>query len=407
MLTEVAIRALKATGKRQRLTDGNGLHLTVTADGKKYWCWRYSLDKKVRELALGAYPAVSLRQARQKAVEARAMLNEGKDPAAERKSLKEAGERRRQAGEVTFEKVAKEWFAMKSGTFSEKTRMQTEARMNKHVLPLLGDRPFAEVGPQEIVTALKPLEDAGKGEMTRRVLSIVRRICQYGLVMRRAEVDATLGLDSILKPKPQVKHRAGIVEPAELGALLRAIDSYGGEVSTRYALKLLPYLFLRSSELRGARWEEIDLERGMWVIPAARMKMNEEHEVPLARQVVALFRELQSFTGKGGLCFPSTMSRTRCITDVCLLNALRRLGYARDEVTVHGFRTTASTLLNEQGYRPDAIERQLAHKDRNAVRDAYNRSRLLQERVKMMQEWADYLDRLKNINKNEDVNSND
>ncbi len=396
MLTEVAIKALKPTGKRQRLSDAGGLHLTVTAGGRKYWCLRYRFDGRQKELALGAYPAVSLKLARQKAVEARAMLNAGKDPAAERKSPKEAGERRRQAGATTFEKVAKEWFATKSGAFSEKTRMQTEARMNKHVLSLLGTRPFAEVGPQEIAVVLKPLEDAGKGEMTRRVLSIVRRICQYGVVMRYAEVDATLGLDSILKPKPQTKHRAGIVDPVELGALLRAIDGYTGEVSTRYALKILPYVFVRSSELRGALWDEFDLAGAMWVIPASRMKMREAHEVPLARQVVALFRELQEFTGKRGLCFPSTMSRTRCITDVCLLNALRRLGYSRNDMTIHGFRTTASTLLNEYGFRSDIIEIQLAHKDKNAVREAYNRSRLINERVTMMNQWANFLDNIKN-----------
>lgn len=251
-----------------------------------------------------------------------------------------------------------------------------------------------EAGGLDFLAVLGKVERQGHLETARRLAQICGQVTRYARLAGMIVADPASHLTEALTTKP-VRHHAAITEPREIGALLRAIDDYPGDVSVSFALKIMPYVFVRSSELRRASWTEIDLDRAEWLIPAERMKMRRPHLVPLARQVVGMFRALHAITGNRELVFPGTASVTRCISDVGLLNALRRLGYGRDEMTVHGFRSTASTRLNEMGYRPDVIEAQLAHAEKNSVRDAYNRAQYVEERRRMMQEWADYLDSLR------------
>jgi len=231
-------------------------------------------------------------------------------------------------------------------------------------------------------------------ETAHRLAQLAGQVCRYARLVGYAKYDVASGLVEALPPV-QTEHYPAIIDPKEIGALLRAIDDYPGDVSTRYALRIMPYVFVRSGELRAATWKEFDLAGAEWVIPARRMKMKRPHNVPLARQVLALLAELREYSGGWDLLFPSPFSATRCISDMALLNALRRMGYGKEQMCVHGFRTTASTILNEQGYRPDVIEAQLSHGEKNAIRGAYNRAEYMPERRSMMQEWADYLDGLR------------
>ena len=253
---------------------------------------------------------------------------------------------------------------------------------------------MASLTMADLVAMLQQIESTGHAEMARRVGQIVGQICRYARLLGDIPYDISTGMTEALEAKPPVKHRATITEPERVARLLLDIDEYSGNIVTRYALRIMPYVFVRSQELRLARWSEINFEKHLRVIPKEHMKMKKQHVVPLASQVERLFHT-RSRVGSHELIFPSTHSKTRAITDVCLLNALRRMGYGRDEMCIHGFRAMASTLLNEQGYRPDVIEAQLAHTDKNQVRAAYNHAQYLPERIRMMQKWADYLDSLK------------
>jgi integrase len=271
----------------------------------------------------------------------------------------------------------------------------------------IGNKPVSRLEPGDIMSAVRPVEAAGHNETAHKMVQTAGQICRYARRMGYAKFNPADGLVEDLRPV-ETKHYATIIDPEGIGHLLRSIDEYSGSISVSYALKLLPYLFLRSMELRGARWTEIDLENAVWTVPAWRreskkdgggMKRRREHIVPLSRQVVALYNELKMFTGKGPLCFPSPQSSTVCISDMSLLNGLRRMGFSKEEMTIHGFRAMFSTLINEKklelGIDPDIIESQLAHAPNDKVRDAYNHAQYLDQRRRMLQTWADYLDELR------------
>ena len=385
-LTDTAIRGAKPLEKAYKLADGGGLYLEVAPSGGKWWRIKYRFAGKEKRLSLGVYPTVGLREARARLEVMKETLRQGIDPGEQRKAQK--------AEAVVFEMVAREWHQKKMAGWTPKHAQQIIRRLENLAFPDLGNRPIAELGAPDFLAVLHKIEQQGHLETARRLAQICGQVTRYARLSGIVDTDAASHLSEALSAKP-VRHHASITDPQEIGALLRAIDDYPGDVSISFALKILPYVFVRSSELRGATWAEIDLDSAEWLIPAERMKMRRPHFVPLARQVVALLRALHNLTGNRELVFPGTASASRCISDMGLLNALRRMGYGRDEMTVHGFRSMASTRLNEMGYRPDVIEAQLAHAEKNSIRNAYNRAQYLPERRTMMQEWADYLDSLR------------
>ena len=385
----------KPGDKPYKLSTGRGFYLLVMPTGGKLWRYDYRLDGKRKTAALGSFPDVSLKEATEKVAAYRRLIHAGKDPIAEKKRVKVQKEQQAAEQARSFEAVAREWFEKRAEDKSDRYRKQLWNRLENQLFPALGDRPFSELEAQDFLDALRPVEERGAVDMAHRLAQLVNQVGKYAKVAGYVKHNEAADIREALKTRGERKHRAAIISPPEIGNLLRAIETYPGDLSIRYALKILPYVFVRSGELRCAEWGELDFDKAVWVIPARRMKMKKPHIVPLARQVMKLFEELRQWTGNGPLIFPSPFSASKPITDVGLLNALRRLGYGRDEMSIHGFRGVASTLLNEQGYRPDVIEAQLAHGERNAVRAAYNHAQYLPERTAMMQEWAAWLDRLR------------
>lgn len=392
-LTDTQIRTFKPTGKIVKLYDGGGLLLRITARGKKCWQFKYTRNGKQNTIGrIGSYPEVSLKEAREKALILRKKIIDGIDPAQENKE-------RRLMAEVaarTFEVVAREWHEKYARTWTEGHARDNMNRLERFLFPALGSLPVAEIRPQDVLEPLRRLEEAGILETAHRVCGLASMVFRYSVASGYIESDPCRDLRGALTPRVK-RHHATIIDPKAVGSLLRAIDEYRGAFVVQCALKLLPLVFVRSGELRGARWTEVDLAAKEWRIPAERMKMKEAHVVPLSRQAVALLEHVKLVTGYSDLVFPSPQDSGRGLSDVTLTAALRRLGYAPGEMTIHGFRATASTLLNELGFHPDLIELQLAHKERNKVRASYNHAVRLSERVDMMQRWADYLDELKRI----------
>jgi integrase len=396
-LTDVQVRNAKPGPKRRRLWDGHGLYLEIPPSGSKRWRFKYRFPKGGKEklLSLGIYPAVSLKQAREKREEAKELLATGIDPSAHRQALKQAAARTyAERAANSFEVVAREWFARYSGSWVESHASRILRRFERDLFPWIGSRPVAEITPPELLASLRRIEDRGAVETAHRAKSDCGQVFRYAIATGRAERDPSQDLRGALPPAIP-SHHPSITDPAALGALLRAIDGYDGYLVTKCALRLAPLLFVRPGELRHAFWAEIHLAAGEWRIPAAKMKAREMHLVPLARQALGILSELHPLTGSGPYVFPSVRSSSRPMSENTVNGALRRLGYGKDEMTGHGFRSIASTLLNEQGWHRDAIERQLAHAERNGVRAAYNYAEHLPERRKMMQAWADYLDQLK------------
>lgn len=393
-LSDTSIRNIKPTAKVQKLSDGGGLFLFVSPTGGKLWRMAYRFDGKQKTLSFGAYPAVSLKDARSRRDAAKVLLAADIDPAEEKKREKASAEAVAREQASTFENVAREWFEKKTAHLTDEYRKQILSRIEKQIFPHIGGKLFAQLEPADILSAVSHAEKRGAIETAHKLVNLAGQVCRYARLVGYAKYDVAAGLTEAL-PSVQTKHLAAITDPVKIGHLLRDIDGYQGEISIIYAMRILPYVFVRSSELRGAAWEEINLGVAEWIIPAGRMKMRKPHIVPLARQVVELLTSLREHSGDGKLVFPSPFSATRCISDMGLLNALRRMGYAKGEMTIHGFRGMASTLLNEQGYRADVIEAQLAHGERNAIRAAYNHASYMEERRTMMQEWADYLDNLR------------
>lgn len=385
-LTVVAIKAAKV-GKH---FDGGGLYLHVTEKGR-YWRMKYRHAGKEKLLAFGVFPEVSLIEARRLRDEARAQLRAGNDPGALKRERKGSS---REAAANTFGVIAKEWLKKQTASMAPTTLEKARWTFDHLVLPWIGSRPITAIDAPEILRLLRRIEERGAHETAHRTKQRCGQIFRYAIVTGRATHDPTVDLRGALAPVIS-KSRAAITDPTKIGELLRAIDGYSGSLVTRTALKLAPLLFVRPGELRQAEWSEIDLDEALWRIPAGKMKMREEHLVPLPHQAVAILQELQPLTCRSHYVFPGERSASRPMSENTVNAALRRLGFDRDTMTGHGFRAMASTRLNEMGWSPDVIERQLAHAERNKVRAAYNRAQYLAERTKMVQAWADYLDALR------------
>lgn len=391
-LTDALIRAAKGGEKPVKLSDGGGLHLLVTTKGARLWRMAYRYAGKQKTLAFGSYPAVSLADARRRRDDAKRTLGAGADPSVRARLDKLA---KRVAAANTFGAIADEYLAKleregrAEATIGKITWLLTFAR------PSLGTRPIAEISSAEVLPVLQKVENRGHHETARRLRIAIGSVFRHAIVTARAQNDPTTALRGALTT-PTVTSRAAILDPQAFGSLLRAIGGFGGQPTTRAALKLMALLFPRPGELRAAAWCEFDFEQGVWTIPAERTKMRRVHFVPLPRQSIAILKDLQELTGSGVLAFPSVRTAKQPISENTLNAALRRLGYSKGEHTSHGFRASASTLLNESGkWNADAIERQLAHVEGNNVRRAYARGAHWDERVRMMQWWADYLDTLK------------
>jgi integrase len=396
-LTNTLVRSAKPKDKTFKLFDSGGLYLEVNPTGGKWWRWKYRFGNKEKRLSFGVYPDVSLKAARERRDAARKQLASGIDPGEARKAEKTA-----QAGAESFEAIAREWHAKFSVGWESKHSERTLRRIERNVFPWLGKRPISEIKAPELLAVLRRIESRGALETTHRVMQNCSQVFRYAVATGRAERDPTGDLRGALPPNKE-KHHASIIEPKGVAELLRAIDAYQGYFVTKCALRLAPLVFVRPGELRRAQWREIDLDKCEWRIPAARMKMREQHIVPLSRQAVEILRELEPLTNRQfpsrpngpRYVFPSARTYERSMSENAILAALRRMGYVNGEMTGHGFRSTASTLLHEQGWNHQVIERQLAHAERNAVSAAYNFAEHLPERRKMMQAWADYLDGLK------------
>lgn len=392
-LTDIAIRTTKPKRKAFKLSDGGGLYLLIQPRGARLWRLAYRFSGKQKVLAFGIYPAVTLAEARAKRDAAKKHLNDDLDPSVQRKLEK-------QARGISFKLVATELLdKMRREGRATTTLAKTEWLLD-FAFPVIGDRPVAKVSATELLAVLRKIENRGKYETARRLRSTCGMVFRYAIATGRAERDPSIDLRGALTA-PKVRHRAAILEPTAIGALLRAIDGFDGQSTTRAALRLAPMVFVRPGELRQAEWKEFDLEKAEWIISEEKMKMRRPHRVPLSRQAVAILKDLKAITGEGHWLFPSVRSVMRPISENTLNAALRRLGYGSNEMTAHGFRAMAATRLNEMGrWNPDAIERQLAHQEVNAVRRAYTHgAEYWSERVSMMQAWTEYLDELREAGK--------
>ncbi len=389
-LTATRVKAAKASDKPQKLTDGGGLFLLVQINGAKYWRLAYRFTGKQKTLAIGVYPEISLSEARERREAARKILANGADPS----DIKRVQKATKIAlTENSFESVAREWFSKHAPNWKENHSSKIIRRLEVDIFPWLGSQLTDTITAPELLKVIRRIENRGALETAHRVLANCGQIFKYAIATGRAQRDSAADLRGALPPT-KVKHHASITDPKSIGELLRDIKNYKGTFVTKCALSLAPLVFLRPGELRKAEWTEIDLDKSEWRIPAARMKMNVLHIIPLSTQAVAILREIQPLTGGGKYVFTGARTDTRPMSENTVLAALRRMGYTTDEMTGHGFRSMASTLLNEQGFNPDAIERQLAHVERNSVRAAYNYAEYLSERRAMIQAWANYLDGL-------------
>jgi integrase len=391
MLSNLLINKTKHGCKTVRLSDGRGLYLELSPTGGKWWRFKYRIAGKEKRISLGVYPDVGLAEARDKREQARKLVAAGVDPVEHRKA---AQTELVELTENTFEAIAREWFGLFSVKWVPGHADKIIRRLELNVFPWIGTRPVKSITAPELLAVLRRVESRGANETAHRALQVCGRVFRFAVATGRAERDPSRDLGGALAPTKE-KHLATITDPQEVGALLRAIDAYEGAWITRCALRLAPLVFVRPGELRQAQWAEFDFEKSEWRIPATRMKMRVQHIVPLSTQAIAILRDLQPLTGRFPFAFPSVRSRFRAMSENTITAALRRMGYSGQDMTGHGFRSMASTLLNEQGWNGDAIERQLAHGERDAVRAAYNYAEHLPERRRMMQAWADYLDQLK------------
>lgn len=384
-LTDTTCRTAKPAAKPRKLSDGDGMYLEVMPNGSKYWRLKYRFAGKEKRLALGVYPETSLADARAHRVQARKILALGNDPSEVKKEVKRTTLLNT---ENTFEAVAREWYAQNVHTWSERHGEAVLTRLEADIFPKLGSRAIKEINSPEMLSTLRLIEKRGALDLAQTVAQYCRRIYAYAIATGRAERNPVTDLRGALKT-PVRKHHA-YLKADELPEYLGKLEAYDGHPITKLALRFLMLTFVRTQELRGAEWTEIDLEKAEWRIPASRMKMKDPHIVPLSRQAVAVLEELQKHTGNRQHVFANQHKPSTFMSENTMLYALYRMGY-HSRTTGHGFRATASTILNEHGFPPDHIERQLAHIERNKVRAAYNHAQYLPERRKMMQWWADYL----------------
>lgn len=397
-LTDTAAKLAKPKDKTYRLSDEKGMYLEVTPKGQKYWRMKYRFGGQERRLAIGVYPTVSLKKARQIREQARQHLLDGIDPSALKQARKLANA---SASEHSFKVVALEWFAKQKPTWSENHWTKVERMMTKDLFPYLGTRPLKEITPPELLAVLRKIEGRGALESAKRTKQIAGQIFRYGVATGRCERDASQDLTGALAI-PIKQHRAAITDPKAVGPLLNALDGYQGTAVVKAALSLAPLTFVRPGELRKAKWAEIDFDKAEWRYYVTKTKS--DHIVPLCRQAIQILQELQPLTCKSEYVFPSARTLSRPMSDNAVLSAMRRMGIGKDEMCGHGFRAMARTILDEElHFRPDWIEHQLAHAVKDVHGRAYNRTAHLPERKKMMQAWADYLDNLKAQTENNNV----
>lgn len=387
-LSDAKVRNAKPRPKPYKVTDGDGLFLQVQPNGSKYWRFKYRFAGREKLLALGTYPEVTLLDARELRNEARKAVANDQDPA----QLKKESKRRLVANaDNSFEAVAREWHQQHEHEWSRHYATDVLNRLEKHIFPKVRGRPVGQIAPLEVLDILRVIEKSGALDMAQRMMQTCAQVFRYAVTTGRAERNPVADLRGALKT-PVRRHHA-YLEADQLPEYLQKLNAYDGTAQTRLALKFLLLTFVRTTELRGAEWTEINFTKAEWRIPAERMKMKESHIVPLASQALKLLRELKEHTGHRKHLFPNQHRPSVFMSENTMLYALYRMGY-HSRTTGHGFRATASTILNEHGYPPDVIERQLAHCERNKVRAAYNHAQYLPERRKMMQWWADFLDTL-------------
>lgn len=392
-LSEFSIRKAKPAERPIKLADGGGLHLLITPNGSKLWRLKYRFAGKEKLLSFGPYPIVSLAEARRKRDEAKKLLIEGTDPSTKKKLDDLAASA---AAATTFGAIAREVLENKQANDAAGATMDKNRWLLEQLAAPLGNRPIAEITAAEILQLLKQIEKSGRRETARRLRGAIGSVFRYAMVTLRAIQDPTVAIHGALLA-PKVEHRAAIVNEKRFGALLRAIDEFDGWPSLGAALKFLALTFARPGEVRGATRSEFNLAEAIWRIPADRAKVRRPHEVPLSRQARAVVNDIWPLSEYGGLVFPSIRSNLRPLSENSFNAALRRLGFTQDEMTAHGFRASASTILHDRGYDSRVIESALGHQDENEIRRAYNRAKYWPERIKLMQDWADLLDVFRTI----------
>jgi len=389
-LTDTTIRNAKPTEKTKKLFDSGGLYLEVAPSGGKWWRLKYRFGGKEKRLSLGVYPDVSLKDARDRRDTARKLLANEIDPGENRKAKKAANAER---AENSFEVVAREWFGKYSSDWSDTHADKIIRRLERDIFPWIGGKPIADITAPQLLETSRRIEQRGALETAHRALGNCGQVFRYAVATGRAERDPSGDLRGAL-PSPKGKHFASVTEPTQVAEVLRALDGYEGTLTVRCALRLAPLVFVRPGELRHAQWADIDLDAGEWRYIVT--KTDTQHIVPLSHQAVEILRELHPLTGRWNYVFPSARSAVRPMSDNAILAAMRRMGIGKEEMSGHGFRAMARTILDEVlGFRPDYIEHQLAHAVRDPNGRAYNRTAHLPERRKMMQDWSDYLDKLK------------
>jgi integrase len=390
-LSDVKVRNSKPSVKQVKLFDGDGLYLLIVPQGGKYWRFKYRFEGKEKLLALGTYPEISLAEARQRRENARRQVAKGIDPGAARKAQKLVETQSME----TFEVIAREWHIKFTPTWAPGHAAKVIRNLERDLFPWIGSRPINEIKAPELLSALRRIESRGALDTAHRVRTIASQVFRYAVATGRAERNPATDLIGALPPTID-KHLPSLTDPKEVAPLLRAMEGYQGSFVVQCALRLSPLFFVRPGELRHAEWSEIDMEEAVWNIPAQKMKMKMAHIVPLCKQAIEILNELKPLTGASKYVFPSGRSFARPMSENAVNAALRRMGYDQGTMTGHGFRAMARTILDEVLHiRPDYIEHQLAHAVRDPNGRAYNRTAHLEERRKMMQTWADYLDRLK------------
>jgi integrase len=400
--SDTAIKKARPREKQYKIYDEKGLYCLVTPAGGKLWRLKYRFGGMEKTLSIGKYPDISLKIARTYRDEARSLLAQSIDPSAAKQAEKVA-----EAGKDSFEAIAREWHGRQLNAWAESTAKDAIQRLEKNIFPFIGGRGANDITPPELLAVLRRMESRGAHETAKRVRALCGQVFRYAISTGRCERDPAADLQGALT-KVVPSHFAAVTDPAGVGQLLRAIDGFEGTLTVQIALKLSPLLAVRPGELRHAQWSEFDLDKALWSIPAEKMKKRRDHLIPLSAQALILLEEIRPLTDRsnGSFVFPSIRTRSRPMSENTINAALRRLGYSKEQMTAHGFRSMFSTILNEQGWSPDWIEMQLAHSPKDAVRSAYNRAAYMDERTKMMQHWADYLDGLRADNENRVVSIN-
>lgn len=393
-LTNTAVKSAKPKKKQYRLTDGQGMYLLIKPSGKKYWRLDYALHGKRKTFAIGTYPAISLKNSRLLRTRAKALVSDGIDPVQYRHKVQE---KQKDLAANTFEVLALEWLTKQEQAWTKGHARTVISRLRRDILPWLGSRPVKEITAPEILKVLLRIESRGAIETAHRCKTIISQVFRYSIATGSADRDPAADLKGALTPA-QPKKMAAITDPEGTAELLKAIGSYQGDIVTRCALKFSAMSFGRPGEIRHAEWHEINWIKKEWLIPSHKMKARRDHTVPLSDQALEVLREIYPLTGQGKYVFPSLRTSSRPMSNNTVLAALRRMGFTKDEMTPHGFRSMASTLLHENGWDHEVIELQLAHSRRDKVAAAYDRSRRLPERKKMMSWWSNYLQQLEHNN---------